>query len=276
MKKFSEKFTVDELKLLKKDCIKYYEEMYNIKYYSKDKIKAIQNERFIKMVNYAYNNVPMYHKKYNEAGVNINDIKTIEDITKLPILEKDEIITNYPHNAISKEYDRSKLRELVTGGSTGKTVKLVQSADTIRMRVLTAFRIYDTILDRYRPDYIQTYVYTTNYPLDGLLDGTYKLYNVWSLDPIEVAKTKILNSRPHLLTLYPSVLEEIRKNLSNEELTILRERLIAINVKSEMSTQQQRDEWEEFFGVGVYDEYGSEEMAGTVAAQCRKKGFHIW
>lgn len=276
MKKFSEKFTLNELNMLKYDCSKYYEEMYKTKYYSKEKIREIQNEKFIKMLNYAYDNVPMYRTKYDEAGVSIKSIKTIDDITKLPILEKEEIIKNYPHNTISKKYDRSTLRELVTGGSTGKTVKLVQSDETLRMRVLTAFRIYDTILDRYLPNYIQTYVYTTNYPLDGLPDGTYKLCNVWSLDQIEVAKEKILDSKPHLLTLYPSILEQIRKNLNSKELKILKERLMAINVKSEMSTQKQRDEWEKFFGVGVYDEYGSEEMAGTVAAQCKHKGYHIW
>lgn len=43
-----------------------------------------------------------------------------------------------------------------------------------------------------------------------------------------------------------------------------------------MSLQKERDEWSKIFGVPVLDEYGSEELAGTVAAQCRHGGYHIW
>jgi phenylacetate-CoA ligase len=239
-------------------------------------LRRIRNERFVKMVRHAYANVPMYRKKYDDAGVDIDGIRTTSDAEKLPIIEKSDLIENFPNNAIAPAYQLSELTTAITGGSSGKTVTVAYSEETMRERVLTAYRIYDMMMDGYEPHHVQTYVYTCKYPLSGLSDKDYRLEYIWTLDSTERAISTLRGSRPHLLTVYPSRLEDIRRQLSPEDIQVLRERLIVINVNSEMSTQAQRDEWAEFFGVPVLDEYGSEELAGTVAAQCRHKGYHIW
>ncbi|MEV0729274.1 hypothetical protein [Polymorphospora sp. NPDC050346] len=228
------------------------------------------------MVRHAYHNVPMYRKKYDEAGVDIDSIRRASDIARLPILEKEELIEAFPHTCIADGYSPDDLTTAVTGGSSGKTVRIAYSEQTMRKRVVTAYRIYDMMMGGYRPEHVQTYVYTGKYPLDGLPDGSYRLVHIWTLDALQDAKRKLLDSRPHMLTLYPSRLEDIRRLLGPQDVRLLRQNLIVINVKSEMSTQAQRDAWAEFFGVPVLDEYGSEELAGTVAAQCPEKGYHIW
>jgi phenylacetate-CoA ligase len=239
-------------------------------------LERLRNERFVKMVRHAYANVPMYRRKYDEAGVDIERIRTTADAARLPILEKQDLIDNFPHDAIAAGYRLPELTTAITGGSSGKTVTVAYSERTMRERVLTAYRIYDMMMDGYRPHHIQTYVYTGKYPLAGLTETDYRLEHIWTLDPLDKAVATLRQSKPHMLTLYPSRLEDIRRHLTRSDVETLRERLIVINVKSEMSTQAQRDEWEDFFGVPVLDEYGSEELAGTVAAQCRHKGYHIW
>ena len=75
-----------------------------IKKRSAEQIKAYKNKAFRQMISYAYT-VPLYHKKYKKAGIHPNDIKTIEDITKLPFISKDDIKHNYGENILPTNYN---------------------------------------------------------------------------------------------------------------------------------------------------------------------------
>ncbi|MFQ6550545.1 phenylacetate--CoA ligase family protein [Aestuariibius sp. 2305UL40-4] len=269
-------FDKKQLALLARDAKVLCPELRRNQFLDDATLAQLRNERFVKMVHHAYANVAMYRRKYDGAGVDINAIRSIDDAKHLPIIEKQDLIDNYPHDAIAKGYELSELTTAVTGGSSGSTVTVAYSERTMRERVLTAYRIYDMMMDGYRPEHVQTYVYTGKYPLSGLTKTDYRLEHIWTLDPLDKAVATLRQSKPHMLTLYPSRLEDIRRHLTPGDVEALRERLIVINVKSEMSTQDQRDEWSDFFGVPVLDEYGSEELAGTVAAQCRHGGYHIW
>ena len=63
---------------------------------SRDYLKAIQSARLIKMVKNAYENVPFYKKKLDEAGVSPDDIHSIDDLSKLPFTVKTDLRDNYP------------------------------------------------------------------------------------------------------------------------------------------------------------------------------------
>lgn len=269
-------FDDKQLRLLARDAKRLCPELRRNQFLDDDSLKHLRNERFTKMVRHAYANVPMYRRKYDEAGVDIDTIRGTEDSVRLPIIEKQDLIDNFPNDTLAADYQLEDLTTAITGGSSGKTVTVAYSECTMRERVLTAYRIYDMMMDGYQPHHVQAYVYTGKYPLSGLNDTDYRLEHIWTLDPIDKAIATLRQSKPHMLTLYPSRLEDIRRHLSTEDIKALQERLVVINVKSEMSTQAQREEWADFFGVPVLDEYGSEELAGTVAAQCRHQGYHIW
>lgn len=259
------------------DCPKTTTRLKRNQFLSREKIEKLKEEKFIKLVNYAYNNVPLYKKKYDEAGIKIEEIKTLKDIEKLPILEKEELIEGFPNDTVSKEYNVDDLTIGITGGTTGKTLNIAYSDETMLMRVFTSYRMFDLIADGYNRDDVHTYVYTSKFPLgDSLPDGSFPMHFICTLDSIEKSKEILLKTKPNLLTMYPSRLEDILRELSEEEVKEISKNLKAICVKSEMSTQKQRDEWSRIFNVPVLDEYGSEELCGTVAAQCQHKGYHIW
>ena len=60
------------------------------------KIKELQLNRLRKTVHLVYDNVPYYKKKFKEIGIEPEDIKTLEDITKLPFTTKDDLRKNAP------------------------------------------------------------------------------------------------------------------------------------------------------------------------------------
>jgi phenylacetate-CoA ligase len=86
---------------------------------SRDEMKAIQTERLKKMVKNAYENVPFYKQKLDEAGISPDDINSIDDIAKLPFTVKTDLRDNYPFGlfAVPKE---ELVRIHASSGTTGK------------------------------------------------------------------------------------------------------------------------------------------------------------
>lgn len=80
--------------------------------------KKNQEKQLRYMINFAYKNVPYYHKMFNKLNLTPSDIKTIEDLEKLPVLTKDTIKKNWddfkPVNLSTMKYYSQS-----TGGSTG-------------------------------------------------------------------------------------------------------------------------------------------------------------
>ncbi|RLI39757.1 phenylacetate--CoA ligase family protein, partial [Candidatus Bathyarchaeota archaeon] len=51
-------------------------------------LRKMQNKRLRAIVKHAYSNVPFYHKKFEEAGIKPDDIKSVEDLNKIPLTTK--------------------------------------------------------------------------------------------------------------------------------------------------------------------------------------------
>lgn len=86
---------------------------------SRDEMAALQSKRLVDVVNRVYNNVDFYHRKMKDIGVEPGDIKSIEDINKLPFTTKEDLRDNYPFGllAIPK---KDVVRVQGTSGTTGK------------------------------------------------------------------------------------------------------------------------------------------------------------
>ena len=68
---------------------------------SREEMKALQSEKLIKQVKNVYENVAFYRKKMDDAGVKPEDIKSIDDIGKLPFTTKEELRDNYPFGLLA-------------------------------------------------------------------------------------------------------------------------------------------------------------------------------
>lgn len=86
---------------------------------SKDEMAALQSKRLADVVNRVYNNVDFYRKKMKEQGVEPGDIKSIEDISKLPFTTKEDLRENYPFGLLA--VPKSQVARVQgTSGTTGK------------------------------------------------------------------------------------------------------------------------------------------------------------
>jgi len=60
-------------------------------------ILELQNERLQIVVNQAYSNVDFYRRKFDEAGLNPDDIKSLEDLKRIPFTSRKDLMDNYPY-----------------------------------------------------------------------------------------------------------------------------------------------------------------------------------
>ncbi len=88
---------------------------------SREQIRAWQSERLVAQVKHVYENVPYYKKLMDEKGVTPDDIKSVDDLHKLPFITKDDLREAYPFGLLGAPLEDC-VRIHSTSGTTGKRV----------------------------------------------------------------------------------------------------------------------------------------------------------
>jgi len=88
---------------------------------SREDMIKLQNERLLKQVQHVWDCVPYYRKKMEAKGLTPADIKSIDDLHKLPFLSKDDLREAYPYGLMGKSL-KDCVRIQSTSGTTGKRV----------------------------------------------------------------------------------------------------------------------------------------------------------
>ena len=88
---------------------------------SREQIRAWQDERLAHTVKHVYDNVPYYRKMMEEKGVTPADIKSADDLYKLPFLTKDDLRDAYPYGLLAVPLSEA-VRIQSTSGTTGRRV----------------------------------------------------------------------------------------------------------------------------------------------------------
>ena len=84
-------------------------------------LRQLQNDRFMKQIKHVWEDVPYYRQKMIEHGVTLDDIKSIDDLHKLPFLTKADLREAYPYGLKGKPLSEC-VRIQSTSGTTGKRV----------------------------------------------------------------------------------------------------------------------------------------------------------
>jgi phenylacetate-CoA ligase len=101
-------------------------------------LQEMQQKKLRAMIKHAYENVPFYHMKFNEAGIRPDDVKSIEDLAKVPVTTKAEIQASSLKDIAARSFDVNKCLKRTTSGSTGipLTVFLDRQALEVEMALL--------------------------------------------------------------------------------------------------------------------------------------------
>lgn len=86
---------------------------------SRDEMTKVQVERLINTVKRVYSNVPFYRNKMQKAGIEPGDIKSLEDLKKLPFTNKQDLRDTYPYGMFAVPMNEI-VRIHASSGTTGR------------------------------------------------------------------------------------------------------------------------------------------------------------
>ena len=97
--------------------------------WSLEDLRAYQDEQLRRTVRHAYDNVPYYREVFDERKLSPDDVRTVEDLPKLPLLEKATLRRRYD-DLQARGWPRRRIVRGRTGGTTGTALRLTSDRDT--------------------------------------------------------------------------------------------------------------------------------------------------
>lgn len=249
-------------------------------YWSASEIEAYQNEELQRIVAHAYKHVPYYHDLMRQRKLSPSDIRSREDLAKLPILSKEDVREN--HSRLIS--DSAKRRELVarhTSGTTGKSLHFYITREAIAFqwavwwRHRTRFDIlpgasHFTFTGKLvvPPQQKHPPFWRWNRPMSQAL------INMQQILPDKIpAIVDFLNEHDfEFYSGYPSIIGSFCA-LGNELGLRLDRPPKVLFSGAENILADQRREIEKFTGTFIADQYGFSEACGN-AAQCKEFVYH--
>ena len=243
-------------------------------------LENLQVELLRENIEYAYNNVPFYRKRFDEYGITKESIRSIEDIRKLPFTTKNDFRDNYPFGLLAKP-----MKEIVrihsSSGTTGKptvvayTKKDLKTWADLVARIAKAAGVTDEDVVQIAFGY-------------GLFTGGFGLH--YGLENIGAAiipassgntKRQIMLMEDYGATVlvctpsYALYIAEVAEKLGKDPKKDLKLRIGMFG--AEPWSEQMRKKIEESLDIKAYDNYGLSEIIGPgVAGECEvQNGMHI-
>lgn len=245
---------------------------------SYEELKILQNRKLKAILKFSYENIPIYHKKFKEVNLKSEDIKTAEDLIKLPFLTKDEVQNSFPKEIVSPLVDLSKCWTSHTSGTSGKPITTVydkkaedfEKACVLRPNLSCGQGLFDKWVVITSPEHIQDKTLNKKwFQRLGLFSQEY-------ISLFEDAKKQISileKLNPEVLDGYSSSLYLIAKELKASGNNKIKPKIVYGT--SDMLTKEMRTVINSAFDVEIYDQFGSVEM-GRTAWECPKhSGYHI-
>lgn len=258
-------------------CNNYFD--YDIECASAEVLKLIQTKKLLGIVKNCYKNVPFYKDRFDKIGLRPEDIKSIDDISKLPFTYKDDLRSTYPFNmfAVSKD---ELVRIHASSGTTGKQTVVGYTKKDIDVWSRAVARAI-AAAGGTRSDYIHiSYGYGLFTGGLGLHYGAEKLGA--TVVPVSTGNTKrqitiMQDYGINILCCTPSYAVYIGETMKKMGINPERLKLRAGIFGGESWTENMREKIEKTLKIKAYDIYGLSEVAGPgVAYECSEQlGMHI-
>ena len=251
-----------------------------MEWWSQGQIEEYQDKCFVDVVRHAYRTVPFYRKWYDEWGVDIESIKSLRDLPKLPILTK-KMAKENQSDMVSTAYRKSSLIKGLTSGTTGSPLTIYQTPEGLSFQWAVwwrhKWRFGLTPKDRHltfgarvpinqnqssppywRNDYFNNRVYLSTYHISEQTVGDIVAF-------LNRTQFDFFTGYPSAMYVLASLMEEMGLRLNNSPKYIV-SGSDALLPKYESTIGR-------VFGAPVTEQYGMAEFAGNMS-KCERGIFH--
>jgi phenylacetate-CoA ligase len=247
---------------------------------NRKELVELQLERLQIVVNQTYSNVDFYRKKFDEAGLSPDEIKTLDDLRRIPFTTRKDLLDNYPYGMFAVPL-RDVVRLQFPLGMYGNPIVIGYTREDLKMwnelvaRVMVGIGINEH-------DIIQV---AFNY---GLFIGAVRFNQSAELIGAAVVPTSIASGevqvkimqdfRSTVLTSAPSfaihIMETMQKKGMDPKTLSLKIGLFG----AESWPEEVRQTLESYFNIQAYEVFGVTELIEPgVAGECTaKNGLHVF
>jgi len=249
--------------------------LWRSQYFSKEKLEKLQFKLLSRMLDHVFENVPYYQKLFKSMTLKPSDFKTLQDLTKIPILGKDCLIEHHDEFK-ARNFNSYHPKKITTSGTTGSPLTVYWDRDSNIIELTSiwrhfswmGYRIGDPFLD------IRSVVLDAK---DGYL-WNFKCRGLEiSSDQIERTNIKkyaelLRKYRIKMWRGHPAAIETLCRALAEAGIEDVKPR--SIFTASEAILDHQRKFIESWAGVRVSDNYGLKEHNALII-QCPHAGYHV-
>ena len=246
----------------------------------KEELQALQLELLQKLVKNTYRDSKFYRERMDAAGVKPEDIKTLDDIRKLPFMKKTDLRDNYPDKLFVRPYSEL-VRVHVSSGTTGKPTVVGYTAKDLENwaesldRGMTSFGMTkDDMLE--------------NAHGYGLFTGGLGVHDAATRLGATVLPTSTGNTNRQIDLMMdlpvtaiagtPSYLFHIADTCDQRGIDIRKDtKLRKAIAGGEPWSESMRQKLQERTGIRVHNCYGASEFYGPMFLECSEQcGVHVW
>ncbi len=249
-----------------------------------DEMKQFQQERLRQLIVHAYYHVPFYRKMFDAKGLRPEDIRTLRDLEKLPIIDKAVVRENMHLGMMSNSHDKRKILRVTTSGSTGEPFTIyaekkqleMRAAATLRAMEWTGWRFGDPQVRLWHKHLGMKRSEVWKERLDAFFMHRYFIpaYEI-SENNLDAFLKNVMRHKPVLLDGYAESYNVIAQRLRAGAYSGHKPK--GIISSGQTLPLQSRKRIEEAFDCKVYDKYGAREFAGGLAYQCdrQEENYHV-
>jgi phenylacetate-CoA ligase len=257
-----------------------FNELQKTQWFSPEQIHQYQTKRLQALVTHAYNTVPFYRKRYDKHGVRPEDINDLKDISRLPLVTREDI-RSMGGEFISSQYSKRTLIHGHTSGTTGSPLSCYWDKQTCvynnavdwRQKLWAGVHYGDRIAVL-----LGRTIVSTN-KIDPPFWQHDRIHNILWMSSFHLSNTylpifvkKLRQYQPAAIEGYPSTVYILARYLKKIGETL---RVKAVFTSSETLLPLQRAVIEERFEAPVFDFLGMAERV-VFATQCAEaKTYHL-
>ena len=248
---------------------------------SRDELAAVQLDRLQRLIQHAYDNVPLYRRRFDDAGIHPADVHELADLANFPFTTKADLRDHYPFGMLA--VPREQLARVhASSGTTGQPTVVGYTANDIATWAQLVARSMRAAGVR------RGHLVHVAYGYGLFTGGLGAHYGAEALGctviPMSGGQTEkqvrlIVDLKPDAIMVTPSYALAIADEFARQGLDARATSLRVGIHGAEPWTESMRREIEDRFAMDAVDIYGLSEVMGPgVASECveTKDGLHIW
>ncbi len=270
--------------LITRDVERRHDALVRSQWLSPKALRDLQDDKLRRLIAHAYENAPFYRERMQRARLKPSDVRTQDDLHKLPFLSKDDVREHLHRGLLSDGHDKSDMLRIATSGSTGEP--LVCFADraqlefrwaaTLRSLEWTGYRFGDRSVRLWHQTIGMSKVQVRKERLDAWMTRRRFIPAFeMSSERLEAMVREIAAWQPVLVDGYAEALDFLARYLDGGESRPIAWAPRAVMTSAQTLPDASRRAIEKAFACRVFDKYGAREFSG-IAYECdAHAGHHV-